>query len=146
MESKIQEIDYNTLLMNHLNRISAITTSNFIDMVNQATREEADISQQRPSSIGEISLRWGVKFLFAIVPSKLLDERFKTELQERREKNIDFMQKNNIRDMPLDWQFDKIKVMVNLLDRKGFLMPQRLPGKSSKKPNEEEPSVEFETP
>jgi hypothetical protein len=144
MDTTIQEMDYNTLLMNHLNRLSAVTTSSFIDVV---TKEQKEISEQigyRPTNIGETALKWGVNFLYSIVPSQLIDQQARKEYDEKWEENKKTMKDNKMKDFPIVFQFDKIRVMVNLLDRKGFLRPQRNPAGFKSKKKEIAPSQEFE--
>jgi len=129
--------------MNHLNRLSAVTTSSFIDVLTEVEKERSMYGKD-PVSIGETSLRWGVKFLYSIVPSQLIDQQMRKEFDEKWEENKKVMKDNKLKDFPVGFQFDKIRVMVNLLDRKGFLMPQRNPAGFKSKKKEIEPSQEFE--
>ena len=143
MDNSIQEIDYNMLLMNHLNRLSVVTTSSFIDVLTEVEKEKSMYGKD-PVSIGETALNWGVKFLYSMVPSQLVDQKMKEDYSKVWEENNKFMKDKKLSDFPIGFQFDKIRVMVNLLDRKGFLMPQRNPSGFKSKKKEVEPSQDFE--
>lgn len=117
MDESIQQIDYNLLLMNHLNRVSYVTTSSFIDAV---TKEMAS-KYKNPETIGETSLNWGTHFLYCLVPEDLIDDRFRNDEKEYSE----------IKDKALR-DFKKLNAIINLLNRKGLLLSKQLPGMKKK--------------
>jgi hypothetical protein len=108
MES-FEQINYNGLLMLHLNKLSSITTSNFIDSV-----EKNNVQQfVNPKSVGETALEWGTTFLICLVPDDFKDKQFEKDKEEYLKidhKDVAFR------------DFSRIKAIVNLLNRKGLLL------------------------
>ena len=117
MDENMQQIDYNMLLMNHLNRISYITTSSFIDAVSN----EMSSKYKNPASIGETSLKWGTHFLYCLVPDDLIDDTFKSDEEEYLKQANDPTR-----------EFNKLKAIINLLNRKGLLLSKQIPGRNNK--------------
>jgi hypothetical protein len=106
-----EQLDYNGLLMLHLNKLSSITTSNFIDSV-----EKSNVQQfVNPKSVGETALEWGTTFLICLVPDDFKDKQFEKDKEEyaKIENDVAFR------------DFSRIKAIVNLLHRKGLLITQR---------------------
>jgi len=125
MDDYNQQIDYNGLLMNHLNRLSYISTSSFIDAINNKIANE----YLDPPSTGERALEWGSHFLLTIVPDNLVDEQFKKDQEE-------YLKIEN----KVAQDFDKLKAIVNLLNRKGLLLSAQLPASNGFK---KKPEVDF---
>jgi hypothetical protein len=109
----VSELDYSGLLMNHLNRLSFVSTSAFIDTVNKFQSE----TSINPAKVGETALFWGTKYLCAIVPEELQDQEFKKEWG-------DIKAGNNVQK-----QFEKIRAIINLLHRQGMLISKKTAGK-----------------
>jgi len=107
MDERPQQIDYNMIVMNHLNRLSYLTTSSFIDAV---SKEMSD-KYVNPLSVGDTALEWGVQFLFCLIPDDLIDKKYELDRNKYlNETNITFM------------NFMKLRALVNLLNRKGLLL------------------------
>jgi len=128
-----EKLDYDMVLMNHLNRLSAICTSGFIDTMSQSGE------YAHPQTNGERALEWGIDFLYCIIPTDMKDDEFREEyskLSKRREEfEKDFLDKNgNERRPPSDWyDFRKLKIAIDLLNRKGMLMSNKIPARREKK-------------
>jgi hypothetical protein len=120
MNEQMQQMDYNLLLMNHLNRLSFVTTSSFIDAFNG----NPEIGQ-KVSPMGEKSLEWGVHFLYCIIPDDLLDAEFKKDRQEYLKMDIEHS--------TMQRDFVKLRAVVNLLNRKGLLLSKQIPARRGKK-------------
>jgi len=122
MNEQMQQMDYNFLLMNHLNRLSFVTTSGFIDSVSPGAVER----NPNAPPIGDTALDWGVHFLYCIIPDDIMDAEFKKEREEYLKIDV----KNGgspARD------FIKLKAIVNLLNRKGLLLSKQMPARKGKK-------------
>lgn len=139
----VEELSYSNLLMNHLNRLSMVTTSNFIDVVSKEQRAE-ELFDRRPSSLGETALKWGVHFLYALVPTQMIDQTMRDEYQQKTDEQMKLKKAHKLKEFPVTYQFDKIKCMINLLERKGFLMPQKSLSAFKNKKKVIEPSTDFE--
>lgn len=123
MNEQMQQMDYNMLLMNHLNRLSFVTTSSFIDVVSKES-----IDSDSPLRIGETALDWGVHFLYCMIPDDLLDAEFKKAREAYLKDDNDKVAKD----------FVKLKAIVNLLNRKGLLLSKQMPGRMKKQSTDED--------
>jgi hypothetical protein len=121
MEDISQQLDYNMLLLNHLNRISAITSSNVIDVVNK----ELSDRYTNPPNLGEKALEWSANYLYVLIPDSLHDKSYIAEKKE-----VDNC-KGVIKD------FRRLKAMINLLNRKGMLLSTQSVGRKGKQVQEE---------
>lgn len=115
-----KQLDYNGLLMAHYNRLSYISTSNFIDVINPIMEQK----YQNPHTAGQSALSWGIKFLFSVVPRDLQDEEFRNE---KIDEKLSGVEKN----------FMLLAKMTNLLYRKGLLIESKMEGQV---PNDEKAS------
>jgi hypothetical protein len=123
MNEDLKQMDYNGLILIHLSRLSYVSTSNFIEMVNPAMANQ----YENPPTSGETAIDWGVNFLYAIIPDTLRDDDFKKENEELNK------QPGNIRHSPTN-NFKRLRIMINLLHRKGLLIQDKQIGGFSKKP------------
>lgn len=141
MDDSIQKIDYNLLLMNHLNRISCVTTSSFIDSVPKSEMRKYDDDGRPPNEIGDTALRWSVKFLYAIIPKDMFDDEANKEFEEFRKYAVKDYKNGKF---PIYFQFDKIRVVINLLHRKGLLLSKQTIGMRNKTIKPEQIKEEWE--
>lgn len=116
MQDDAKELDYHGLLIAHLNRLSYVCTSNFIDVMNPALAEK----YENPPTTGERALQWGVLYLYAIVPDGLRDDTFNKEVIASE---IQGSQYNLL----------MLKKMINLLHRKGLLIQSKTIGRREKR-------------
>lgn len=144
MDAKIQEISYNDLLMNHLNRLSAVTTSSFIDVVSSQEQHLVELGKQRPSKIGETALQWGVQFLYSIVPSDWKDQKMRDDYSSKWKEAKAEKDKHKWDFFPPSWQFTKIRIMTDLLQRRGLLTPEKVISRAFKPKNTKEDHITME--
>lgn len=109
-----QNLDYNGLIMAHLNRLSFVSTSSFIEAVSKQSAE----NYENPLSSGQKSLEWGCHFLYCLIPDDFQDKDFVKD----REAYLK-VEGQTMRD------FAKLKALINLLNRRGLLLSKQLPGK-----------------
>lgn len=129
-----KQLDYNGLLLLHLSRLSAVCTSSFIDNVNpQLANQFID-----PDNAGETALAWGTKFLYSVVPDDLRDDAFKKEYDE-----LLAAWKDKEKLAP-KYYFTMMRIMINLLHRKGLLIQNKVIGKKAKKQEPGEVEEVFE--
>lgn len=107
-----KELNYNMILMSHINRLSMVTTGNGIDNVSSYQANNFAIQ----TTNGEKNLEWGVHFLYCLVPEDLLDEKFNNE----RKEYLDIKEKSKGEKVIAN--FLKFRALINLLNRKGLLM------------------------
>lgn len=127
MNDQIQQIDYNMLLMNHLNRMSYITSSNFIQAVDPNQMFEVH------RMTGEIALEWSAHFLLCLIPEDFMDKKFEKDRERYLKINV-----------PITQHFEKIRVLVNLLNRRGLLTSQNVISRAFKKKRTEPAQTEME--
>lgn len=120
-EGPDKQLDYHGLILGHLSRLSFVCTSNFIETMNPSLESK----YQNPPNSGEIALSWGVTFLYSMVPDDLRDESFEKE-------------RDGIKGSGCMSDFQRLKVMINLLHRKGLLIQDKQLGGFSKKPKAKE--------
>lgn len=114
MDDGNKELDYNLLLLNHLSRISYVSTALNSDM--------ETITETTRSVIGAKThgLAMGVSVLEAFIPSRLYDKAFSdfmTALHDEQESKTF-----------LSFQYNKLRALIDLMDRKGLLMQNRKVG------------------
>lgn len=127
-----EKLDYTIILLSHLNRISFVTTSNFIEGVPKELAEKFI----NPPSLGQLSLDWATNYLSAIIPDDLQDKTFKEELD-----------KLGLNDRSSKYNFARLHIIVNLLNRKGLLLSNNISirrGPINKKKADFEPTEVFD--
>lgn len=105
-----QELDYQWLLLSHINRMSMMTTGQFQETDARGSRSQSDLSVD--------ALSFAVRFLRAIIPDDLVDEKYREGIRALNEKKQTFTSS----------QFDKFELLINLLHRRGLLMPTKSVG------------------
>jgi len=116
----VQKMDYNLLLMNHLNRLSFVSTSSFI----QSVSKDAKDTHINPPKAGETAMTWGVLYLMNIIPNDLKDTKYFQENEE--------IHKGKKRPEGVQLNFAHLRACINLLHRKGLLISSFSSGRKKK--------------
>jgi len=141
-----EELNYQFILMRHIDRLSQVCTGY---MVGNSGNTTIDIYNPKP--ISDDALMYGTKFLFAIIPETLRDDEFHTEVKtlgksfdekcERIKQKDPENYMDRIRSVRSNYDFSTLRASINLLDRKGLLLPHKIqstathPKDKSKKKN-----------
>jgi len=124
------ELNYQFILMRHIDRLSQVCTGYMVgnsgNMNNYANAQP----------ISDDALMYGVKFLDAITPRSLRDDEYnesKNKLTDQFSKEHSKAISNNnedtastLRSLRRSYDFNCLKTSINLLDRKGLLLPNKL--------------------
>lgn len=104
------EIDYPTLVLGHIKGISRLSTQVFGEFTNTQ-----GIQLHFKETDREHAFRWGVEVLDRLVPDLIRDETFRTETDAITEEDGD-----------VPACLARLKAIVNLLARKGFLFDRNI--------------------
>lgn len=120
MEGFDKDLNFQVILMGHLGRMSFLLTG----LQGEGSRRDM------PNQIKAFDL--SVEFLNALMPNSLRDENFNKEYtkllsEAEKEKNMQI-------GFPLWFHFEKLNLLVDLLDRKGLLTKQLLQARLRKIP------------
>lgn len=120
-----KEIDYNWLIMQHLNRISALTTV----LVGMPKEFVGD-----PSTIQAKNFMLSVKFLKAIIPRQLYDDTYMQDMESIKKIKVNAGSSGYY-----TVYLPVLTCTIDLLNRRGFLIQGKIEGVVSKrKPSEDE--------
>jgi len=122
-EDKGMGLNYEMLLLNHLNRISHLSTfiaGEYITNQGQTISKETD---------KETSFIWAVQVLTGFIPDEIKDNDFKKDLEKLKKEREAGKNKDSF-----DFHYWKglMQISVNLLARKGFLFETKSIGRVMK--------------
>lgn len=111
------ELDFNGLMMHHLDRISHLCTTLAGDIV----RDSGVVLSYKENDKIE-AFAWAVRFLTNVIPDGLKDKTYN--------ENTDRLKKENKSNDPTDFTYNigLFRNAINLLHRLGLLMPEELIG------------------
>lgn len=142
-KSENVELNYNLLILRHMDRISKLTSDTQPDIVDS----NGNIIRHGGKIKAE-PMEWSAELFKCMIPEELKDEEYnkdieelKESLEEHHEKEKEYYKKINEpypNKNPLWYHFKKIKIIVNLLARKGYLFER---GGVMKQNNKEEGEV-----
>jgi len=125
-----EELNYQFILMRHIDRLSQVCTGYMVGN----SGNTADMFNPQP--ISDEALLYGVRFLHAIIPETLLDEEYTGEmdkLADKYNKRINEILRaekegkgGDLRNLRKNYDFRCLNKSINLLDRKGLLLPHKI--------------------
>lgn len=127
------KLDYNLLLLKHLDRLSHLSTTVQGELINSQGYSVHWKEKDRSHAFD-----WGVSLLQCIIPEDLRDKKFKQEIDEIKKEYNDFSteEKNKLKNFNL-MSFKELTSLVNLLSRRGYLYQNQGMMKLQRPDNEE---------
>lgn len=111
------QIDYNTLVLRHLDRLSLLTTR-VVGDIKELEGRFVNIDESRKTA-----MQWATFFLDALVPVDLQDKKY-VEVRKRIDTNLK-AREGKEKGFPLWYYLERINNAVDLFARKGRLFETR---------------------
>lgn len=123
--STSDDINYEFILFSHINKLSTVLTTIETDMLN--INQPSQIVRYKERGEDKLdSFVWGVKLFVRMIPENLRDHKYIIELNENLK---DFQSHADSKTAELPKAFTDFFSTINLLDRKGFLLKNRMVGR-----------------
>ena len=127
------DLNYEVLLLNHLNRISELSTRimGFVQY-NIGMGQPTETHFKESDKIE--AFHWGVRVFASIIPDELKDETYNKDLSELKQEMKDWREKKqNYETSRANYDVRWLGFLVNLLNRKGYLTESKSIGSVIKK-------------
>lgn len=126
------QLDYNMILLKHLDRISILST------IIREDPQYVDVSDTAKRS----AYLQAIYSLKALIPESMKDKQYyedlSNEIKEHNEKiNKKEYDENQRGELDFYHRFNQLGIIVNLLNRKGLILSRQLPGRKGKKKTQE---------
>ncbi len=131
-DSENIDLDYEILLLNHLNRISELSTRIMGFSVATSDRGVPDTHYKETDKVD--AFHWAVRVLASLIPVELKDKKYKED-QKDLDKKLEGWRKKKAEYKKAQPNYDVewLGNLVNLLNRKGYLTESKTVGAVIKK-------------
>lgn len=117
------QLDYNTILLKHIDRISVLST------IIKENSDDVSFSEQGR----RMALFQAISSLNALIPSNIKDKQYYSETEKEYLRYKKTSDNDNRILLDLQHRFIELGIIIDLLHRKGFILSQQISARENKK-------------